>query len=199
MKTIKSEFIGTDATGKDFFRVIIVSESAPDSFPTSGADVDGVPDTAGIAAGSVLLTPDGNSVLYTDGWSEGGGGGDLVSITITPDLNWDGRTLASYFPITYSEDNNEFNVFLNTTDKLTEGDEYIFTVTPGADWYVMGDDLVAIGGKGEPQTFTSEVVVDGGDRLVVMSAAVCSAADFNEDPEAKLIIFSLTIVGNAEA
>ena len=122
-----------------------------------------------------------------------------MSITITPDLNWDGRTLASYFPITYSEDNNEFNVFLNTTDKLTEGDEYIFTVTPGADWYVMGDDLVAIGGKGEPQTFTSEVVVDGGDRLVVMSAAVCSAADFNEDPEAKLIIFSLTIVGNAEA
>lgn len=68
MKTIKSEFIGTDATGKDFYRVIIVSESAPDSFPTSGADVDGVPDTAGIAAGSVLLTPDGNSVLYTDGW-----------------------------------------------------------------------------------------------------------------------------------
>ena len=72
MKTIKSEFIGTDATGKDFFRVIIVSESAPDSFPTSGADVDGVPDTAGIAAGSVLLTPDGNSVLYADGWIDGG-------------------------------------------------------------------------------------------------------------------------------
>lgn len=72
MKTIKSEFIGTDATGKDFFRVIIVSESAPDSFPTSGADVYGVPDTAGIAAGSVLLTPDGNSVLYTDSWIEGG-------------------------------------------------------------------------------------------------------------------------------
>lgn len=72
MKTIKSEFIGTDATGKDYYRVIIVSESAPDSFPTSGADVDGVPDTAGIAAGSVLLTPDGNSVLYTDGWSEEG-------------------------------------------------------------------------------------------------------------------------------
>ena len=80
MKTIKSEFIGTDATGKDFYRVIIVSESAPDSFPTSGADVDGVPDTAGIAAGSVLLTPDGNSVLYTDGWSEGGGG---ISLTFT--------------------------------------------------------------------------------------------------------------------
>lgn len=80
MKTIKSEFIGTDATGKDFFRVIIVSESAPDSFPTSGADVDGVPDTAGIAAGSVLLTPDGNSVLYADDWSEGGGG---ISLTFT--------------------------------------------------------------------------------------------------------------------
>lgn len=72
MKTIKSEFIGTDATGKDFYRCIIVSESAPDSFPTSGADVDGVPDTADIAAGSVLLTPDGNSVLYADDWSEGG-------------------------------------------------------------------------------------------------------------------------------
>ena len=84
MKTIKSEFIGTDATGKDFYRVIIVSESAPDSFPTSGADVDGVPDTAGIAAGSVLLTPDGNSVLYADDWS--GGGGDLVSIALSKDI-----------------------------------------------------------------------------------------------------------------
>lgn len=85
MKTIKSEFIGTDATGKDFFRVIIVSESAPDSFPTSGADVDGVPDTAGIAAGSVLLTPDGNSVLYADGWSEGSGDPTVTINNITGD------------------------------------------------------------------------------------------------------------------
>lgn len=82
MKTIKSEFIGTDATGKDFYRCIIVSESAPDSFPTSGSDVDGVPDTAGIAAGSVLLTPDGNSVLYTDDWGEGG----AISLTFTNEL-----------------------------------------------------------------------------------------------------------------
>lgn len=78
MKTIKSEFIGTDATGKDFYRCIIVSESAPDSFPTSGADVDGVPDTAGIAAGSVLLTPDGNSVLYADDWAPSEG----ITVTI---------------------------------------------------------------------------------------------------------------------
>ena len=97
MKTIKSEFIGTDATGKDFFRVIIVSESAPDSFPTSGADVDGVPDTAGIAAGSVLLTPDGNSVLYADGWSEGGGDAmiELIGITDAP---------LGYFDVCYADD-----------------------------------------------------------------------------------------------
>ena len=85
MKTIKSEFIGTDATGKDFFRVIIVSESAPDSFPTSGADVDGVPDTAGIAAGSVLLTPDGNSVLYTDGWQDT----EVLNITVNAEFTMD--------------------------------------------------------------------------------------------------------------
>lgn len=88
MKTIKSEFIGTDATGKDFFRVIIVSESAPDSFPTSGADVDGVPDTAGIAAGSVLLTPDGNSVLYTDGWQNTEALHITVDAEATMDKTW---------------------------------------------------------------------------------------------------------------
>lgn len=166
MKTIKSEFIGTDATGKDFFRVIIVSESSPDSFPTSGADVDGVPDTAGIAAGSVLLTPDGNSVLYTDGWSEdggGGGGGDLVSVTLSPPISA-APELSSFFPISYDsltpEEKRDGKVIrLVPVGTLNVGDEYSYTITPGADWYVNkgGGNF---GEQGEPVTLTAVVEDD---------------------------------------
>ncbi len=121
MKTIKSEFIGTDATGKDFFRVIIVSESAPDSFPTSGADVDGVPDTAGIAAGSVLLTPDGNSVLYADSWSEGGGGTYGVQIT-----NSTAETLDFFLSATVDGDTLE--------TYLVEGGSVLDITVPAGYW-----------------------------------------------------------------
>ena len=71
MKVIKSEFVATDANGKDWWRVIIVNNTSVDTPPTTGSGVDGLPDEAGIAAGSVLLTPDGNTVYYTD--SMGGG------------------------------------------------------------------------------------------------------------------------------
>ena len=176
MKTIKSEFIGTDATGKDFFRVIIVSESAPDSFPTSGADVDGVPDTAGIAAGSVLLTPDGNSVLYTDGWSEGGGGtGDLVSVTVSPSISAD-KELSSFFPINYDsltpeEKTDGKEIYLIPEQALSEGDEYSYTITPGADWYVNkgGGNF---GGKGEAVTLTATVELSGGNPILELPVGI---------------------------
>lgn len=179
MKTIKSEFIGTDATGKDFFRVIIVSESTPDSFPTSGADVDGVPDTAGIAAGSVLLTPDGNSVLYEDGWSGGGGGGggtgDLVSVTLSPPISTD-RELSSFFPINYDsltpeEKQDGKTIYLVPDRALTEGDEYSYTITPGADWYVNkgGGNF---GGQGEAVTLTATVELDDGNPILEIPVGI---------------------------
>lgn len=173
MKTIKSEFIGTDATGKDFFRVIIVSESAPDSFPTSGADVDGVPDTAGIAAGSVLLTPDGNSVLYADAWSKGGG--DLVSVTLSPSIPAD-RELSSFFPINYDsltpeEKTDGKEIYLVLDQALSEGDEYSYTITPGADWYVNkgGGNF---GGKGEPVTLTATVELSDGNPILGLPVGI---------------------------
>lgn len=66
MRTIKSEFTYTDVNGVDWYRCVIVSETKPDTLPTSGADVDGIPDNVGIAAGSVMLTPDGNEIYYSD-------------------------------------------------------------------------------------------------------------------------------------
>lgn len=66
MRTIKSEFAYTDVNGVDWYRCVIVSETKPDTLPTSGADVDGIPDNVGIAAGSVMLTPDGNEIYYSD-------------------------------------------------------------------------------------------------------------------------------------
>lgn len=66
MRTIKSEFAYTDVNGVDWYRCVIVSETMPDPLPTSGADVDGIPDNVGIAAGSVMLTPDGNEIYYSD-------------------------------------------------------------------------------------------------------------------------------------
>lgn len=176
MKTIKSEFIGTDATGKDFFRVIIVSESAPDSFPTSGADVDGVPDTAGIAAGSVLLTPDGNSVLYADDWSEGGGGtGDLVSVTVSPSISAD-KELSSFFPINYDsltpeEKTDGKEIYLVPDQALSEGDEYSYTITPGADWYVNkgGGNF---GGQGEAVTLTATVELSDGKPILEIPVSI---------------------------
>ena len=66
MRTIKSEFAYTDVNGVEWYRCVIVSEEKPESLPTNGADVDGIPDEVGIAAGSVMLTPDGNEIYYSD-------------------------------------------------------------------------------------------------------------------------------------
>lgn len=81
MECIKKEFVRTDENGRKWWRVILTATEAPESLDElTGADVDGMDDNIRFAAGSVLLTPDGNSVLYADGWSEGGGG---ISLTFT--------------------------------------------------------------------------------------------------------------------
>lgn len=200
MKTIKSEFIGTDATGKDFFRVIIVSESAPDSFPTSGADVDGVPDTAGIAAGSVLLTPDGNSVLYTDGWSEGGEkiAEGIQSITISPTIQLT-PSLNDYLPMSYEKFVEEYpggNANLSfTSADIHSSTEYGFTVTPGSEWYVADatdPDNVVFGEKGQPLTISA--TTDAEANLSVNLIAVESAD--TPGPDSKIVVFSLEIASD---
>ena len=200
MKTIKSEFIGTDATGKDFYRVIIVSESAPDSFPTSGADVDGVPDIAGIAAGSVLLTPDGNSVLYADDWSEGGGTGDdgIQSITISPTIQLT-PSLNNYLPMSYEKFVEEYpggNAHLSfMSEDIHSSTEYGFTVTPGSEWYVADasdPENVIFGDKGQPLTISA--TTDAEANLSVNLIAV-ESADI-AGPDSKIVVFSLEIAAD---
>lgn len=72
MKCIKKEFVRTDENGRKWWRVILTATEAPESLDEmSGADVDNLDDDISFESGSVLLTPDGNSVLYTDGWSGG--------------------------------------------------------------------------------------------------------------------------------
>lgn len=196
MKTIKSEFIGTDATGKDFFRVIIVSESAPDSFPTSGADVDGVPDTAGIAAGSVLLTPDGNSVLYEDGWSGGGGTGDdgIQSITISPTIQLT-PSLNNYLPMSYERFTEEYpggTASLGlTSEDIQASTEYSFSVTPGAEWYVADTtdpENVIFGDKGQPLTIKATTTDEREASVVIIAVDAPSLS-----PDVKVVLLAMTL------
>lgn len=51
----------------DRWQVSLVSESVPASLNITGADVDEMDDTAIIAAGSVLVTPDTDFVAFEDG------------------------------------------------------------------------------------------------------------------------------------
>lgn len=158
MKTIKSEFMGTDATGKDFFRVIIVSESAPDSFPTLGADVDGVPDTAGIAAGSVLLTPDGNSVLYTDDFNGGGGTPIVTFDNIIGEVIIAGVAYAASIQALMDGDVTVIpELPTGTTDIEIPAGMIIVTQSPVAFGHLSG----ALEEKTDPFTQTPYVLVNG--------------------------------------
>lgn len=51
----------------DRWQVSLVSESVPASLSITGADVDEMDDTAIIAVGSVLVTPDTDFVAFEDG------------------------------------------------------------------------------------------------------------------------------------
>ena len=192
MKTIKSEFIGTDATGKDFFRVIIVSESAPDSFPTSGADVDGVPDTAGIAAGSVLLTPDGNSVLYADGVDENTPG--IKSIAISYNGS-DVTRLGTLHPATpiYADaaDDKLVDIVFEYLDAAIG--EYEVTITPtqaGAIGYAADPEAEpTFLEAGEPWTFTVDFDDGGGSFEGV-------AAMMNAERTQSEFTIAFTIIGS---
>ena len=49
----------------EWYRAFIVSKDVPPETVT-GADVDGMADTARLAAGSVICTPSGNYVAFED-------------------------------------------------------------------------------------------------------------------------------------
>lgn len=75
MKAIRREFVWTDANGAKWWRCAITCDELPDPLPTTGEGIDDLPDSARIAAGSVFITPDGNTVVYSDDFAYGGGGG----------------------------------------------------------------------------------------------------------------------------
>ena len=52
---------------KSAYRVVVLSEEAPDNLSPTGADIDGMPDDGVIAEGSVLVTANGNYVAFEDG------------------------------------------------------------------------------------------------------------------------------------
>lgn len=165
MECIKKEFVRTDENGRKWWRVILTSTEAPENLDElTGADVDGMDDNLRFAAGSVLLTPDGNSVLYADGWSEGGGGGGeeiaagVQSITISPTITTN-PTLASFFPIAWDDltpDQQEggLPITASTDAPLSSDVTYTITVTPGSEWYAWNAGESVWGERGEPTSWT---------------------------------------------
>ena len=69
MKVVgEPEVVGYSKTlGRDVYLCVIVHDSEPASLEISGEDVEGLSSRAGIAAGSVLKTPDSRYVAYEDG------------------------------------------------------------------------------------------------------------------------------------
>lgn len=189
MKAIKSEFVGTDATGKDFWRVIVTSEEAIDETPTTGEGIDGVPDAAGIAAGSVFLSPDGNTVVYSDDFASGGGGGEgILSVTITPAIFSDPSLDTLAFPIYWSEAQAEggiMNVTFDATATRALADEYIVKVTPSENWFAFNGEAVSNKGGALESTvkpFDGELYF----RVAVMDTD-------NEDAATKVLGIDITI------
>lgn len=177
MDCIKKEFVRTDADGHKWWRVVLTAAEAPDSLQLTGADVDGMDDNIRFEAGSVLLTPDKNYIAFEDGdfSGEGGGGGDLVSVTVSPLIPSD-QELSSFFPINYDsltpeEKMDGKTISLVPNQALSEGDEYSYTITPGADWYVNkgGGNF---GGQGEAVTLTATVKLSNGNPILELPVGI---------------------------
>lgn len=66
MRLVKSEKVHREAAG-DWYLAVIVSEDAPEDGEVTGADVDGCAEDDRFAAGSVIVTPSGSWVAFTDG------------------------------------------------------------------------------------------------------------------------------------
>lgn len=181
MDCIKKEFVRTDADGHKWWRVVLTATEAPDSLQLTGADVDGMDDNIRFESGSVLLTPDKNYIAFEGGVfsGEGGGGGggtgDLVSVTLSPPIPAD-QELSSFFPINYDsltpeEKQDGKTIYLVPDQALTEGDEYSYTITPGADWYV-NKGAGNFGGQGEAVTLTATVELSDGNPILELFVGI---------------------------
>lgn len=66
MKVVKAEKVDRQAAG-DWYLAVIVSEEAPADTDVTGADVEGMSDDDRLAAGSVIITANGNYIAFEDG------------------------------------------------------------------------------------------------------------------------------------
>jgi len=188
MKTIQSEYVRTDENNKDWWRCIIVAESDPDNKSISGADVEGVPDEDGIAAGSVLLTPSANYVFYADGTAGEPKEYQLLKIEIDPPITLT-PALTTIYPKAYDDLTDEEKIVgiaynATATEAAQYGDEFDITVTPCADWYAT--DLENFGDQGEAMTITATVSMDDDSLVLDASCGVCNANDWDA-PEVKCL------------
>lgn len=148
----QKQFIRTGEDGTKWWQVVLTADADPDTLNLTGADVDNLNDELGLAAGSVLITPSSNYIAFADGvftlksTSGGGGGGggggtgDLVSVTISPELETS-PTLSSCFPINYADLTDEekadgVHINLSSTTAFADGDEFTITATAGAGWKI---------------------------------------------------------------
>lgn len=117
---------------------------------------------------------EGTDVSLT-GAGGGGGTGDLISVTVSPSISAD-QELSSFFPINYDsltpeEKTDGKEIYLIPEQALSEGDEYSYTITPGADWYVRkgGGNF---GGKGEAVTLTATVELENGKPILEIPVSI---------------------------
>ena len=113
-----------------------------------------------------------------------GGTGDLISVTVSPSISAE-RELSSFFPINYDSLTPEEKVdgkeiYLVPDQALSEGDEYSYTITPGADWYVNkgGGNF---GGQGEAVTLTATVELSDGKPILEIPVSIRNEPTFAAD------------------
>lgn len=135
---------------------------------------------------------EGSDVSLTGAGGGGGGTGDLVSVTVSPSISAD-RELSSSFPINYDsltpeEKIDGKEIFLIPDQALSEGDEYSYTITPGADWYVNkgGGNF---GGQGEAVTLTATVELSYGKPILELPVGIGNAPTIAAD---KIIVVNIT-------
>ena len=178
MLCIQKEFVKTDAEGVKWWKCILTSDTDPVSLDISGADVDDLADAIGIAAGSILLTPDSNYIAFEDGVftlksSSGGGGGGgsdnegIAMIEFSPVFDFNGATFGGVsvdgMPITLGwVKENQINPWngeafvIDATDTLSG--TYEMTVTPTSGFYAISMSGAVSENPGDPITVETTAV-----------------------------------------
>ena len=145
--------------------------------------------------GNAKNTPTSNGFIPTT-WEPGGGeaGNGIKSITISPAITTT-PALESLFPIYYEDLTEEERregraIRTTTTADLGSGDEYTFTITPTADWYMadMTGGAPTFGGKGEPITVKRMATEYGG---LYFEVAACETNQPDEASKVAPIRFAI--------